>query len=188
MAWIRRFFLLCAVLAVSWVGLAGLVDLTGGRQPAPDAYEFVVVAGAGVRPGGMPSGTLVQRTQRAAALFHEGRATRLAVTGGVGDWPPAEADVAWQVARTAGVPGASIIIERTSTSTEENARFLRQMIGDARILVVTDRFHVFRCERVFGRYFSHVDAVGVVPPASTRAYGSLREVLAIAWYAVRGRL
>lgn len=121
-------------------------------------------------------------------LWAEGRGRRLALTGGVGDWPPAEAIVARELALGWGVPPASIVLEDRSTSTEENAREIRAILGDARILVVTDRFHVVRCERVFGRYFREVDAVGVSPPLPTRTYGALREVLAVAYYGALGRL
>ena len=53
---------------------------------------------------------------------------------------------------------------------------------------MTDRFHVLRCRRVFGRHFAVADAVGVESPAWVRVRGSLREVLAIAWHGLRGRL
>ncbi|HHO49523.1 MAG TPA: YdcF family protein [Deltaproteobacteria bacterium] len=175
-------------IVVVW-GLAALsLDLVGGRTVGSSSYDAVVVAGAGVRPGGVPSGTLIRRTRRAVELVTGGHGRRLALTGGVGDWPPAEAVVARQLALGWGVPPGSIVWEDRSTSTEENAREIRAVLGDARILVVTDRSHVVRCERVFRRYFREVDAVGVAPPLSARIYGALREVLAVSYYGVLGRL
>jgi uncharacterized SAM-binding protein YcdF (DUF218 family) len=86
------------------------------------------------------------------------------------------------------VPPAAIVSESRSTSTEENALELAHILGPARILVVTDRYHVTRCERVFGRHFPAVEGVGVVSPPWVRTRGATREVLALGWYAVSGRL
>ena len=148
----------------------------------------MIVAGAGVRPGGVPSGTLIRRTKRGSELVRDGVAPILALTGGVGDWGPAESVVARELARAFGVPDARIRLETTSVSTESNARAIREELGDVRVLVVTDRHHAFRCERVFSRHFTDVDTVGVRGPPVPRAWGAIREVAAVAWYAVRGRL
>ena len=109
-------------------------------------------------------------------------------TGGVGVTPPAEAVVAAELARSLGVPPDALLTEATSTSTEENAREAAAVLGGGRVLVVSDSYHVFRCERVFARYFDEVRGAGSLSPVRARSRGSLREVLAVGWYAVRGRL
>lgn len=173
---------------LGWVGLAGLLDLAGGGGPPPGPWDAVVVAGAGVMPGGVPGDALLARTREAVALYRAGLAPTLALTGGVGDWGPAEAVVAEQLALGWGVPPGAIVKETRSTSTEENARELAATLGPARVLVVTDRYHVLRCERVFARHFPAVEGVGVVSPPLIRARGALREVLAVGWYGLTGRL
>ncbi len=171
-----------------WLLLALGLDALGGRPPPGGGFDAVVVPGAGVRPGGHPSTNLRLRTRRAVDLWWEGQAPRLALTGGEGDWPPAESEVARRLAVGWGVPDHVLVLEARSRNTEENARELHALLGDARILVVTDRYHVLRCQRVFGRYFDEVHAVGVRAPWGLRAHGALREVLALAWYAARGNL
>lgn len=171
-----------------WVGLALALDRYGSAIPDPGPYDAIVVAGAGVMPGGVPSDALVARTRKAVELFGQGLAPRLALTGGIGDWGPAESVVAERLAVEWGVPPSAIVREETSTSTEENASELLRTIGDVRLLVVTDRYHVLRCERVFGRYFTRVEVTGAVSPLYVRSRGALREVLAIAWYTMRGRM
>jgi uncharacterized SAM-binding protein YcdF (DUF218 family) len=132
---------------------------------------------------------LEARSRYAAAVYLDGRAPRLAFTGGVGDWPPSEAEVGAAVASQLGVPRDVMVLEARSTSTEENARELAAILGPStRIAVVTDAYHVFRVERVFRRHFDHVEGVGVVSPAAVRARGALREVGAIGWYLLTGRL
>lgn len=172
----------------SWAGGAVLLDAYGGRAPDDGTYDAIVVAGAGVMPGGVPGDALVARTDAAVALWREGRAPRIAFTGGVGDWGPAESEVAAGLARAAGVPASAIVVEDQSRNTEENALHIAAVLGDVPVLVVTDRFHALRCERVFGRYFHRVEVVGVTSPLGLRVRGALREVAAVGWYGARGRL
>lgn len=179
---------MAACVVVAWVAAAVALDQYGLRQQPSGSYDAVVVAGAGVRPGGRPSVALYGRTRQACDLWEQGVAPVLALTGGVGDYPPSEAEVARQLAREWGVPAERIVMEERSTSTEENAEQLATVLAAERVLVVSDGYHVFRVRRVFGRHFDSVDAVGVKTTLWVRAWGSLREVLAIAWYAIRGRL
>ena len=180
--------LMLDALLAGWLAGASALDGCGRARPVAPGYAAVVVAGAGVRPGGRPSDVLVARTWRGVELWREGFAPRLAVTGGVGDWPPAEAVVARDLALGWGVPASAIVVEPRSDSTEGNAAELSARLGDVPVLVVTDRYHVFRCERVFGRYFTRVDAVGVKSAPRVRLHGAMREVLAVSLYGITGRL
>lgn len=175
-------------VAVGWVGAAAWLDHRGAAEPPPGPFDYVVVAGAGVLPDGRPSATLAARTRRAAELWRAGAAPKVAFTGGVGDWGAAESAVAADLAAGLGVPREVMVLEARSTSTEENASELHALIGDARVLVVTDRYHVVRCTRVFGRWFPGPAGVGVVTSPGVRVRGALREVLALGWYAATGRL
>ena len=62
-------------------------------QAAPRAYDVIVVLGAAVWPGGQPSPALQCRVLHAVDLLQRGYALHLLVTGGVGQYPPAEAEV-----------------------------------------------------------------------------------------------
>ncbi len=161
-----------------------------GRRPlaAGERYELIVVLGCRVRPDGRPSEALAERTRLAVALYEAGHAPRILFTGGVGEHPPSEADAAGALAARLGVPARDIQLERSSTSTEENARFAARVVAASRVLVVSDAYHVFRGERVFGRYFAEVRGVGSVAHPWPRARGALREVAAVLGYAVTGRL
>lgn len=178
-----------AMALTTWGGLAMCLDQYGLSQVSEHPIDIVVVAGAGVMEGGLPGPSLRARTDAAVALHLGGVGDRLAFTGGVGDWPPAEAEVSRSMALDAGVDAARIVVEATSTSTEENAAHLAQVLGsNTRIVVVTDGYHVFRVERVFRRHFASVEGVGVRSPWPVRLRGALREVLAVTLYAATGRL
>lgn len=161
-----------------------------GRRPVEGRYDAIVVAGCRVLPDGRPSMALARRTRRAVELWRDGVAPRLVFTGGVGaDAPASEAAVAAALARRLGVPGEAILLEERSTSTDENARYAAALLPPgARVVVVSDAYHVFRCERVFRRYFGDARGVGSIGHPWARMRGALREVAAVAAYGVLGRL
>ncbi|MCB9762483.1 MAG: YdcF family protein [Alphaproteobacteria bacterium] len=171
----------------AWAGCALALDRYGQRTPPPGPWDAIVVAGCRVRPDGTASLALRRRVELGVALWQQGLAPRIVMTGGLGDHAPTEAQAAADVARELGVPRRAILLEDRSTSTEENARNAATIAGP-RVLVVTDAYHVARAERVFGRYFDEAVGVGSVGPLDARTRGALREVAAIGWYGVRGRL
>jgi uncharacterized SAM-binding protein YcdF (DUF218 family) len=181
-----------ALVLVAWGAVAATLDAAGERRPpARDGarYAAVVVAGCRVLPDGAASSCLRLRTEAAVALWQQGVADTLVLTGGVGTYPPSEAEAAARIARALGVPEHALVLEDRSTSTEENAHFAALELGtDARVLVVTDAWHTHRVRRVFDRHFAGADAVGVDGPLDRRARGAMREVLAVVYYGLRGRL
>lgn len=177
-----------SALLLAYLGAALFLDWTGRRAAPPGVYDAIVVLGCRVGPGGRPSASLDRRARRAAELFEAGLAPTIVLTGGVGDHPPSEARAAADVARSLGVPEDALVLEETSTSTEENAREARALVGPRRVLLVTDSYHVLRAERVFRRYFEGVVGVGSIAPTRARVRGALREVVAVSAYAALGRL
>ena len=159
------------------------------RAIGDEPYDAIVVAGCAVRPDGTPSPALANRAKHALRLFEAGRAPKVVFTGGVGTFAPSEAKAAAAYAIGLGLPEKVVVLEDTSTTTEENARFAAELLGeDSRVLVVSDGYHVFRCERVFGRYFREVRGSGSRGRRSARARGAFREVIAVAAYGLLGRL
>jgi uncharacterized SAM-binding protein YcdF (DUF218 family) len=145
--------LLVAGLAFYWVALAIAVELYGRRDCAAPA-DVIVVLGAKVLAGGVPSGSLRARTQHAVALFHRGLAPRLLLTGGVGAHPPAEALLERDLAVAAGAPPEACLLETDSLTTFENATFAARALaplGFTRVILVSDPFHLLRASRFFLR-------------------------------------
>lgn len=186
--WKRRVALFGASAGMLWGIFACSLDVYGHRE-AEGHYDAIVVAGCRVKPDGSPSLALQRRTRRAAELWGQGLAPTLVFTGGIGQSTTSEAKAASDYARSLGIPETAMILEERSTSTEENARYAADVLDpDSRILVVTDTYHVFRAERVFGKFFTEARGVGSVPALDVRARGALREVLAVGSYAASGRL
>lgn len=123
--------------------------------------DCLVVLGAAVWPDGQPSPVLRDRLSRAAQLYHEGVADKIICSGGVGKYPPAEAEVGKQFLMKAGVAEQNILMEATSSSTAEQAERIKQICdreGFDSIALVTSFYHEKRAIRLFsGAGFKHIE-------------------------------
>lgn len=147
----RLLFALVGVLTCGVFGLAWRVDRFGQREQAAPA-DAVVVLGARVLKGGVPSGALQARVEKAVELYQRGLAPRLVFSGGVGDHPPSEAQVMRSLAVQWGVPAEACTLEEQSHSTEQNARYsaeLLRSLGARRVVVVSDPYHLLRARQYF---------------------------------------
>ena len=150
-------------------------------------FDVAVILGANVLEGGVPSQALVRRIEHGIRLFKAGRVGHLLVTGGVVKAPPAEAEMMKRLAVDAGVPEAAITVEGQARNTLENAAYAAEILRDkgwAKIVIVTDRFHMIRALMTF-RAFG-VEARGSAPPVRQLSlawpYMALRDVIALPIY------
>jgi uncharacterized SAM-binding protein YcdF (DUF218 family) len=158
-------------------------------QTLPVTYDVIVVLGAAVWPGGQPSPTLQRRVMHAVDLMQQGYAAYLLVTGGMGQYPPTEAEVMQRLAVAQGLSSQCVLREERATSTFESALLccdILQQHGWSRVLVVTDRYHLPRALLAFRS--CGIRAVGSATagkPARRlrqRWHYYLREWLALPWY------
>jgi uncharacterized SAM-binding protein YcdF (DUF218 family) len=129
------------------------IDLRRGNYNTTVTHaDCLVVLGAAVWPGAQPSPILRDRLKRAAELYHEGVAGKIICSGGVGTYPPSEAEVEKQFLMKAGVDERDIIMEEKSTSTSEQARLIKEICdreGFQSIALVTSFYHEKRALRLF---------------------------------------
>ena len=147
----RLLLALGGVLTCGVFGLAWRVDRFGQREQAAPA-DALVVLGARVMPGGVPSGALLARVEKAVELYQRGLAPRLVFSGGIGVHPPSEAQVMREEAVRLGVPSEACVLEEQSHSTEQNARYsaeLLRALGVRRVVVVSDPYHLLRARQYF---------------------------------------
>ena len=148
-------------------------------QPTGPA-DAIVVLGSAVWPNAQPSPSLSRRIARGIELWQAGLAPILAPSGGVGYYPPAEAQVMARVAREAGVPDTALVLDAEATSTSESAekvRALAQLHGWKRIILVSEPYHLRRASRLFREQGLEVQAA-CSPWSDQRwsnAYQTLRE-------------
>jgi uncharacterized SAM-binding protein YcdF (DUF218 family) len=148
-----------------------------------------IVMGAAVWSGGVASPALRRRTERAGRLLLDGQVHQIIVTGGVGDIPPAEADVAAGILADMEVPADLVLRDTRSTTTFENLVEARRMLqAGETVVVVSDAFHLPRSvltARRLGLAASgeSTSLSGANPWRIIRA--ALREVPALIWYGIR---
>ena len=187
------------VVSDSLIGeLRALVRLYRGgsvfrEDGAPPENEAAVILGAQVLSGGRPSGTLRARVWHAARLYTDGEVGLVIATGGVGEHPPSEAEVAAGMLRGAGVPEEAILLEGKAQNTRESARRVAAITRRREIrsvVVVTDPLH---CVRTVGAFRAEGVPVWASPVYSSpmwrkpklRREQFLREIGAVVWYRVR---
>ena len=173
-------------------GVTTSLILINSAEPADSKPDKVIVLGAGIR-GNVPTATLSYRLEKALEVYENDNSVTLIVSGGMGsDEAYTEAEVMrnWLVRR--GVPEESIITEDRSESTEENFLFSRELIeklpGEHEIAFITNRFHVFRAERIAAKL--GLETYGI----PTRDYKPfilndyMRECAALVQYFLTGRI
>ena len=153
--------------------------------------DAIVVLGAAVWKRGEPSPALSRRVLHAVELMREGRSHAMLVTGGLGKYPPTEAEVMKEIAVVGGgIPAESIIMENKATSTFQSvvlcSRIMRQH-GWSTAIVVSDPYHLVRAIVAF-RAFG-IRATGSAAKGGRQYnrswkwwYYYLREIVAVPWY------
>lgn len=152
--------------------------------------DAIVVLGAAVRKTGEASPALRRRLLHAVNLMREGRSRAMLVTGGLGKYPPTEAEVMKEIALREGIPAEHIFMEQEATSTFESvvlcSRIMRQH-GWSTAIVVSDPYHLFRTIVAF-RAFG-IRAIGSAAEGGRQdnrlwkwGYYYLREFVALPWY------
>ena len=149
-AWLR------ATVAVALLWLASLASvlvwaLFDDAQPA----DSIIVLGA-AQYRGKPSPVLRARLDHAVALWGRGLATRLVLTGGIGDGDSvSEAAVGRAYVVRAGVSDSAVLLENEGRTSSQSLRAAADQLrarGLNRAIVVSDPFHMLRLEILARRY------------------------------------
>jgi uncharacterized SAM-binding protein YcdF (DUF218 family) len=148
---LRRFLVRSTLVAGLLTALACAYVAWPACGPAASA-DAIVVLGSAVWPGERPSPSLARRIERGIELWQAGLAPVLVPTGGVGRYPPAEAEVMARVARARGVPDSALILDLEAASTAERAERVRALAdthGWQRLIVVSEPYHLRRASLLF---------------------------------------
>ena len=162
-----------------------LFSLRDETRPA----DAAIVLGAAVW-GERPSPVFRERINHGVQLYHTGVVAKLIFTGGIGNRDElAEGEVGRSYAISQGVDPADILVEATSTSTEENlrnAQMVAQQNGLETFLIVSTPNHMRRALAV--AHDLHMEAYSS-PTRSirwinsvTRTFSFVREVVAFSVY------
>ncbi|HEU5220323.1 MAG TPA: YdcF family protein [Gemmatimonadales bacterium] len=138
--WLLAAALAGYVILFGWVWRESRLDQ---RKPA----DAIVVLGA-AQYNGRPSPVLKARLDHAIALYVEGLAGVVVVTGGIGTGDRvSEASVGHRYLRTHMVPDSAIIVRPDGRTTEESIHSVAEWMHErefSRALLVSDPFHMAR--------------------------------------------
>lgn len=183
------FVTICVLLAILFAVFCVLEGFVLSQMGAEgeDGLDYIVVLGARVNRGGVPSKPLYWRIDAAEEYLRENPNTKAILSGGQGpDEPISEAQCMFDTLLARGIAESRLILEDNSTNTNENIRYsLALMQEDATFGVVTNNFHVFRAtriaEKVSGRQVSgiasqYLDAL-LIHYMAREAVGILKDTL-----------
>lgn len=141
-------------------------------------WDCVLVLGAGVRADGSPSDMLRDRVQVGLELYHRQAAPKLLMSGDHGRKGYDEVGCMLSLALEDGVPAADVFLDHAGFSTYESLVRAKEVFGAERIVIVTQKYHLYRALYIAGKL--GLDAVGV--PADLHTYGgqSMRDVREVA--------
>lgn len=176
----------CAALGIIGLYSGATLALANGKYPkANGRYDTMIVLGAKVRKGGVPSRALRYRLDTASAYAKRYPHVRIVVSGGQGfDEDATEASVMKNYLVAQGIDASRIIEEDASTSTYENILFTRRLLPDVEALtIVSNDYHVERAKVLAKRQGLQVDTLCAPTPKSIQLKVREREKLAIlrAW-------
>lgn len=175
-----------AVTAVAVFGINAHVKAVGAKRiltpeeaAALDDVDCVVVLGCLVREDGTPSAMLRDRLRRGVALYKDGVAPKLLMSGDHGREEYNEVETMKAYAVDAGVASADVFMDHAGFSTYESMYRARDVFGAKKIVVVTQEYHLYRALYIAERL--GLEAYGVASDYETY-YGQVkrdaREVLA----------
>jgi len=180
---LRVILIVCLAIFVLVEGLI-IADPLLHRAELAGKVDYLLVLGCGIWPDGRPTLSLINRLDEAVAYYRANPHVTIIVSGGQGaDEPMPEADAMAKYLIDAGIPEDAILRETRSTSTMENFRYSRALIGaepgeTVRLVFVTSDFHVLRARILAKRNGFEAYAIPAPTPSVIVLNSYLREFFA----------
>ena len=120
-------------------------------------YDCILVLGAGVRPDGTPSHMLEDRLRGAVALYEAGVSDVLLLSGDNSGDDYDEVSAMVKYCLEHGVPESAIVRDDIGFSTSESVYNTVRTLGYRDILVVTQKYHLYRAMYMIKRMGADAD-------------------------------
>lgn len=162
-----------------WMVCTGLPAVFAVEDAAHLQGDCILVLGCGLRRDGEPSHMLSDRLDTAIEAYRMGLAPKLLMSGDHGRAEYDEVNAMKEYAMERGVPSSDIFMDHAGFSTYESMYRAKAIFQCERVVVVTQRYHLFRAladARAMG-----MEATGIradVRPYARQWYFSLREAAA----------
>lgn len=141
--------------------------------------DCIVVLGCLVRDDGTPSHMLEDRLKRSVALYQQGTAPKILMSGDHGRVSYDEVDAMKRYAVNSGIASEDVFMDHAGFSTYETVYRAKEIFGARKIVIVTQQYHLYRA--LYAARELGLEAYGVA--ADYRSYSGqaardVREVLA----------
>lgn len=168
----------------------GIIISYGASSPGSGA-DYVIVLGARIK-GKRITANLSRRLMAANEYLQDNPETKVILSGGQGsgeDISEAEAMAAYL--KEKGIAQERFILEKRSVNTYENIKYSLEKMdnSDAKVVLVTNDFHVFRGIRIARKQgMNHVQGLGAPTKWYTVPNMYVREGFAVIKYALFGQI
>lgn len=152
------------------------------KNEADGSNEYVVILGAKVKPGGIPSLSLKNRLDAAVDYLQKYPDVKAIVTGGQGaDEDRTEASVMANYLIEYGIDEKRILLEEQSTTTYENLLYAKSLMpqNTTSITIISNDFHLKRATILAQKLGLQADVVGAPTPKVVNTKSRIRERFAI---------
>ncbi len=148
-------------------------------QSITENFDCILILGCGIKADGTPSKMLEDRLKTGIFLYENGKAEKIIMSGDHGRKNYDEVNLMKKYAMEKGVPSEDIFMDHAGFSTYESMYRARDIFKARNVIVVTQKYHLFRSLYIAKSLGLH--AIGVC--ADFQAYAGntsreIREVLA----------
>jgi vancomycin permeability regulator SanA len=158
------------------------------QSSGSNKVKIAVVLGAAVWSDNRPSPSLASRADKAAELYTKGAINKIQLTGGNAPGELSEAEVSFKYILKKGVDRNDIWIEKETTSTIEQIRFVKnELIGEKglnSVMIISDIYHIRRVKEICRFYDIKADVAAANLNLKTDKiiFYQLRECLALLFF------
>lgn len=181
MKWLYGFGTLTAVCAISFMWLGFKID-ENAHSTANGEKNILIILGAKVNAGGVPSLSLKNRLDVAYDYLIQYPHIQTVVSGGQGkDEDQTEASAMYTYLVNKGIDPNRIVVEEKSTSTYENLLFTKQLFNNelTEATIVSNDFHLTRAVYLANKLDLKVDTLAAKTPTIVKSKSRIRERLAL---------
>ncbi|MCH7322046.1 YdcF family protein [Solibacillus sp. MA9] len=179
--WLIVGFAVLTIPAIVYIWLGNEMD-KAAKEKANGTNDYVIILGAKVKPGGVPSLSLKYRLDVATDYLQQYPHVTAIVSGGQGiDEDQTEASVMYDYLVRAGIDAERILIEDKSTSTYENIKFSKQLLPEntTKITIVSNDFHLKRANILAKKLGLDSDVIAAPTPKVVELKSRIRERAAL---------
>ena len=140
--------------------------------------DCIIVLGAGIW-GDKPSPMLQDRLDQAIELYNAGVSDKIIMSGDHGQEEYDEVNIMKSYAIEKGIPSEAIFMDHAGFSSYETIYRAKEIFEAKRVLVVTQKYHLYRTLYIANQFDLEAYGVGADPRKYVGAlYRELREILA----------